>query len=159
MMEVLTLWLRQVVAAAFFSAAMAALIPAGVSKRIAMLCCSLLLLTVLFRPLLGEIDLSRLDRSWQAQEQEILDASQQLQQSNRERWETLIAEELVSYIETRAAQEGIHCTVRVTLDEGEDGVPRPCRIELTASQRSETLHRCIREDLGMTEEQIQWRIG
>ena len=39
------------------------------------------------------------------------------------------------------------------------GVPLPVAVELTASQRSEEVHRSVREDLGIAEENIRWRIG
>ena len=39
------------------------------------------------------------------------------------------------------------------------GVPLPVAVELTASQRSEEVHRSVREDLGISEENIRWRIG
>ena len=157
MMSAVTVWLRQVIAAAFFSAAVAALLPKGAVKRIAMLTCSVLLLMTLFRPFAGQ------ERAWLRSmddiRDEILSAAEDLTQENREAWAGLIEQELVSYIETRAAEAGAPCTVSITLAVNDEGVPLPVAAELTAPRRSEEVHRCVREELGIAEENIRWRIG
>ena len=159
MMELVTLWLRQVIAAAFFSAAVAALIPAGAIKRIAMLGCSLLLLMTLFRPLAGRNGLQRIDGMLRDIETEIQSAAADYEEENREAWAALIEQELVSYIETRAKAAGLSCEVSVTLEETTEGIPLPASVELMGAERNEKLHRALQEELGLTEEQIRWRSG
>lgn len=157
MMSAVTVWLRQVIAAAFFTAAVMALIPSGAVKRIAMLVCSALMLMTIFRPLT--------EREWEFGgafseiENEIRCAAADFKEQNLESWAGIIEEELASYIETRAAEAGISCAVDITLEINEDGVPLPVAAELTAAQRSETVHRCVREELGIAEENIRWRIS
>ena len=157
MINAVTLWLRQVIAAAFFSAAAMALIPKGAVKQIAMLVCSMLLLMTLFRPFM--------EREWELGwsfdeiENEILCAATDFEERNCESWARLIETELASYIESRAAETGISCEVDIVFEINEDGVPLPVAAELTASQRSEAIHRCVREELGIAEENIRWRIG
>lgn len=159
MMSAVTDWLRQVVAAAFFSAAMAALIPSGAVKRITMLACSVLLLLALFRPFMGETGQRQIGDAMARMEYEILSAAEDLDEENRERWAGLIEKELVSYIETRAKEAGFPCSAEITLRCNEEGVPLPVAAVLTAKRRSEEVHRCVREELGIAEENIQWRIG
>ena len=154
-MSAVTLWLRQVIAAAFFSAAVAALIPKGVVKRIAMLACSMLLLLTLFRPFVGQ----ERDPGLEEIREKILCAAEDLEEENREVWAGLIEEELVSYIETKAREAGVSCGVNIRFETNEDGVPLPVAAELTAPQRSEEIHRCVREELGIAEENIRWRFG
>ena len=157
MMDAVTLWLRQVIAAAFFSAAVAALLPKGSVKRIAALFCAVLLLLTLFRPMIGQETAWK--RSMENIKEEIASAAVDLEEENREAWERLIEEELVSYIETRAAEVGITCAADISFEINDYGVPLPVAVELTASQRSEEVHRSVREDLGIAEENIRWRIG
>lgn len=157
MMNAVTLWLRQVIAAAFFSAAVAALMPKGSVKRIAMLACSVLLLLALFRPFSGKK--MEWGRTMDEFREEILQATENFEEGNREAWAELIEQELVSYIETRAEEAGISCAVNITFATNEDGVPLPIAVDLTAPQRSEEVHRYVRESLGIAEENIRWRLG
>ena len=157
MMNAVTLWLRQVIAAAFFSAAVAALLPKGSVKRIAMLGCSVLLLMVLFRPFTGQEN--EWGQSLSGLREEILRTTENFEEENLEAWTGLIEQELVSYIETRAAEAGVSCEVNITFETNGDGVPLPIAVELTAPQRSEEVHRCVRESLGVAEENIRWRLG
>ena len=156
MMAAVALWLRQVMATAFFTAALMALVPSGAVKRVMLLCCTLLFLLALFRPFLGSGE-KRLEESFAAMEAVILAETEVLQGENQEVWAALIEEELVSYIEATAAEEGISCTARVSLSPDENGVPLPVSVDLISECRDDGFRKHLAAELGVAAEQIQWR--
>ena len=155
MMGAVALWLRQVMATAFFAAALMALVPSGAVKRLATLCCTLLFLLALFRPFLGNGE-KRLEDSFAAMEAMILAETESLQWENQELGAVLIEEELVSYIEATAAEEGISCTARVTLSPDENGVPLPVSVDLTSKSCDDGFRKRLAVELGVAMEQIRW---
>lgn len=156
MTEYIAAWAARVICTAFLAALAAALTPRGAVKRIVLFGCSLLLLLALFRPLLG--DLSRqAEEEFARWEAEIRSRTEDMTEENQKSWEALIAEELGSYIEAQAEALRFPCEAAVTVETGEDGVPRPRGVTITAAGRSEALARFLREELGFAEEDIRWR--
>lgn len=156
MTEYIGAWVARVICTAFLMAVAAALTPRGPVKRIVLFCCSLLLLLAVFRPLLGEVPL-RASEEFSYWQEDILSRTEELTEENQKTWEALIAEELASYIEAKAEELAFPCEIAVTVETGEDGVPRPRRVEITAAGRNEALSRFLREELGLAQEDIQWR--
>ncbi|MGM9618712.1 MAG: hypothetical protein ACI3W8_02580 [Oscillospiraceae bacterium] len=156
MTEYIGAWVVRVICTAFLMAVAAALTPRGAVKRIALFCCSLLLLLAVFRPLLGEAPL-RAAEEFSYWQDDILSRTEALEEENQKTWEALIEEELASYIEAKAEGLAFPCEVAVTVETGEDGVPRPRRVEITAAGKNEALGRFLREELGLAQEDILWR--
>ena len=157
MMDVLREWLLRIVGSAFLMTAVSVLTPKGAVKRIELLCCSVILMLAVLHPFTGG-ELPEIPELSHVGEK-IRHRTDEFRKTGQESWESLIEEELVSYIETRAAEEGISCAVDISFEINDDGVPLPVAVELTAPQRSEEVHRSVREDLGIAEENIRWRIG
>lgn len=155
MMDFLQEWIIRIVGAAFLMAAASVLTPRGAVKRIELLCCAVILLLAVLQPLLGN-DLPELPEA-QRIEESIRQQREEFQKSGRAEWEALIEEELVSYIESKAKELGVDCSVSVRLAEGENGIPFPDAVELTAEERHEGLQRYIEQELGVAAERIRWR--
>ena len=156
MMEILREWLVRIVGAAFLMTAASILTPKGAVKRIELLCCAVILLLSVLQPFYGRKlpqlpELSRL-------EERIRQQADEFREDGREEWESLIAEELVSYIETKAAELQFDCAVSVRMDTDENGIPFLEEVEITAEEENGALQRHLQQELGIAEERIRWRI-
>ena len=117
---------------------------------------STLLLLAVLQPLFGG-ELPPLPEAGRIEER-IRQKTEELEEHRRQEWETLIEEELVSYIETKAAELGCSCDVVLRFGADGDGLPLPEEVEITAEERNEELHRFVRQELGIADERIRWRI-
>lgn len=156
MMDFVREWLLRMVGAVMLTAAVSALTPKGAVRRVALLCCAVILLLAVLCPLAGGAlpalpPVSSLGEAAERQKEEY-------EQRNRLAWETLIEEELISYIEAKAAE--LHCSCAVTLRLGtdEEGLPFPEEVTLTAAEENHALTQLLMEELGLARERIRWRI-
>ncbi len=156
MMDVLREWLVRIVGAAFLMAAASVLTPKGAVKRIELLCCAVILMLAVLQPFSGG-ELPELPELARIGEQ-IHERENDYREEGLEEWETLIAEELVSYIETKAAELHVDCVVAVRIGTDENGIPFPEEIELTAAEENAALQRTLQQELGIAAERIRWRI-
>ena len=156
MMELLREWLVRIVGAAFLMTAASVLTPKGAIKRIELLCCSVILLLSVLQPFSGE-ELPKLPELSCVKEQ-IRQQEDEFRENGQETWESLIAEELVSYIETKAAELQFDCVVSVRMSADESGIPFPEAVEITAAEENGTLQRYLQQEIGIAEERIRWRI-
>lgn len=156
MMTLAQEWLMRVIGAALLMAAVSVLTPRGAVRRIALLCCAVIFLLSVLRPLLGG-ELPKLRSSFSLRE-ELLRQTEEFQRSNFEAWETLIERELLSYIETKAAELHCDCSVSLRLSRDADGIPVPEEVTLTAAEENDALAACISQELGIDRERIRWRI-
>lgn len=156
MMELVREWLLRMVGAALLTAAVSALTPKGAVRRVALLCCAVILLLAVLCPLTGESlpalpQFSSLGKAVERQKEEY-------QQSNLRAWESLIEEELISYIEAKAAELHCPCAVALRLGTDEEGLPFPEEVTLTAEEENDALTQLLMEELGLARERIRWRI-
>ena len=156
MMDVLREWMVRIVGAAFLMTAVSVLTPKGAVKRIELLCCSVILMLAVLHPFTGgelpEIpELSRVG-------EKIRLRTDEFRKTGQESWESLIEEELVSYIETKAAELCFDCEVSVKVSTDEEGLLFAEEVELTAAQENAALQQYLRQELGIAEERIRWRI-
>lgn len=156
MMDFVREWLLRMVGAALLTAAVSALTPKGAVRRVALLCCAVILLLAVLCPLTGEAlpalpPASLLGEAVERQREEY-------QQSNLRAWESLIEEELISYIEAKAAELHCSCSVTLRLGTDEEGLPFPEEVTLKAEEENHTLTQLLMEELGLARERIRWRI-
>lgn len=156
MMTLVREWLMHVIGASLLMAAVSVLTPRGAVRRIALLCCAVIFLMSVLRPLLGG-ELPAL-QSVSSLKEDVARQTEEFQQSNLEAWETLIERELLSYIETKAAELHCDCSVSLRLSRDTDGVPVPEEVTLTAAEENEALTVWLIQELGIDRERIQWRI-
>lgn len=150
MIAALRSWLTAILATAVLLSVAEKLIPEGSVRKIASMTGGLLLLTVLVRPITSlrpdSFSLDMGDYSQAVQERQA-----ELQAENENALSELIAERTAAYISDKAASLGINCRAEVTTAAGEDGVPRPDRVELSCG-KSAALSAYIAEELGIPEE-------
>ncbi len=156
MTDILREWLVRIVGAAFLMTAASVLTPKGAVKRIELLCCAVILMLAVLQPFSGG-ELPELPELSQIGER-LREQEDDLRKTGREQWGSLIAEELVSYIETKAAELQFSCTVEVRMATDGSGVPYPEEVELTAAEENPVLQQYLQQELGLAAERIRWRI-
>lgn len=155
MMEALREWLLQLLGATLLMAAVSALTPQNAARRIALLCCSVILLLSVLRPLLGG-ELPALGRIVSLEE-ELARQRESYQQENREQWESLIEAQLRTYIESKAAELQCPCGAEVRVEADGDGGYLLREVILTAAEENEALQSALARELDIPPERIRWR--
>ena len=143
-------WLTSIVVVTLLLSVAQTLVPEGSIRRVASFVGGLILLAALLRPVLGT-DLERLRLDLDGYEQALQEARQELASSGETELTKRIEERTAAYISDKAASLGINCRAEVTTAAGEDGVPRPDRVELSCG-KSAALSAYIAEELGIPEE-------
>lgn len=148
-------WLVSLVAVSLLLSVVQTLVPEGRLRRTAAFTGGLVLMLTLLRPLLGA-DLDRLDLHLEDYEAEIAMRQAELQESGRDQLEAIIETRTAAYISDKAEALGISVAVRVETAPGKDGLPVPCRVEVTG-ERSEALASYLEEELGIPRERQVWQ--
>ena len=143
-------WLTSIVVVTLLLSVAQMLVPEGSIRRVASFAGGLILLVALLRPVLGA-DLERLRLDLDGYERELQNAREELSSAGDTEMAERIAERTAAYISDKAASLGINCRAEVTTAAGEDGVPRPDRVELSCG-KSAALSAYIAEELGIPEE-------
>ena len=143
-------WLTSIVVVTLLLSVAQMLVPEGSIRRVASFAGGLILLVALLRPVLGA-DLERLRLDLDGYERELQNAREELSSAGDTEVAERIAERTAAYISDKAASLGINCRAEVTTAAGEDGVPRPDRVELSCG-KSAALSAYIAEELGIPEE-------
>lgn len=155
MLAFLREWLQQILGAALLLAAVSVLTPPCAARRIALLCGSAIFLLALLRPLTGG-ELPQL-AALPELTQSIAQQKERYEGDNLQQWASLIEEETRTYIEGKAAELDFPCTVAVRAEaQGDRIVLR--EVTVTAAEENPTLAACLTGELGLTAEQIRWRI-
>ena len=160
MMEVIRTWLLSVTCAALLLALADALMPKGTVKKVGKLTGGLILFLAVVSPVaqLDEWDLAGWIGSYRAQA--AMEAAQ-LEETDADLLESIIAEETAAYIEEKAAELGAECRALVSCQTGESGLSVPTAVTvlgtLTEEQR-QTLSRLIASDLAIPAERQRFDV-
>jgi len=154
MMEQLQQGLLQTVTAAFLVALFQQMMPEGSVKQIGNFLGGLILLLTLLLPLsnLREAEWERDLADW---EREIGVETEYYHREQNNQWRQLIEKNTGAYIEDKAAQLGLSCSVTVEAEENEDGIPCPVRVTLSI-EKDPQLSGLISQQLGIREECQIW---
>lgn len=154
MMDMLREWLVRLIGAAFLMTMASVLTPKGAVKRIELLCCAVILLLAALEPVWGGMpDIPELA----SLQEEIRRQTEEFRENGYREREVLIEEELVSYIETKAAELQFDCAVTVRVKTDGRGIPYPEEVEIRSAEKNGALSQYLRE-LGIAEKRIRWRI-
>lgn len=152
-MEFFRQWLLGVIGAALILTVFYAIVPAGKLRSAGKLAGSLVLLLALLRPL------AQWRPGWDfAYEQyagQIQEQIETLQEENRKKMESIIADQVAAYISDKGAQLGVDCSPVVSTRLS-DGVPFPYEVTLDVPYRWE-LADYISRELGIPEEHQVWQ--
>lgn len=155
-MSFLTSWLLSVISVAFLVSIAETLMPDKRVREVGHMVGGLLLLLALLQPLL-EVRLP--DGGAWSFDKYFARISQREEAYQRNRDETLnalIKEQSETYIEDKAKELGLSVRAEVTLQSGEEGVPRVASVTLDIPYNAE-LSRVIAQDLDTAEDRQIWR--
>lgn len=154
-MDMFKFWLLSVTGMALMIAAADGICPEGAAKRAVRLIGGLVLLIVVLKPLMGEVE--NVGKTDLLAEYKSM-ATETAAQAGEERdklIEELIAENTAAYIVDKAAKSGVECQAQVCCERGADGLPIPAEVRISgriSQQQQEELSRIIEEDLGIGKE-------
>lgn len=152
MMELVRTWLLGITAAALIAALADSLSPEGTVRKIGKLASGLLLMVAILNPLI-EFDHAVLASAMMDYQLESETYSKALQIENHRLMKAIIEEQAGAYIQDKAAELGIVCTVEITCrkDDSENLYPAYAVIygSLTREQK-ESLGRIIEGDLAIS---------
>lgn len=134
-MEGIHQWIVSITAASMLTALCQAMMPAGAVKRVSNMTCGLLLFIVILRPVI-RADYGQLLSSFADYYNGLGTYDSTLEETNFALTESIIARDTAAYIEDKAAETGITCTVTVQCGE-KDGLTVPTRITVWGSLTSE----------------------
>ena len=144
MIENVKNWLSAIVAAAMLISAAQSLVPKGTFQRIARLTGSLALAVVMLRPAL-DIPVGRLLPEYEGLRREMLRLEEAYEAENEAAIASVIEERLASYIEDKADELGLTCTVQVKTQ----GSPPQLSAVILKGASSPELESYIRRELGV----------
>lgn len=156
-MEGIHQWILAVTAASVLTALCQALMPAGAVKRISALTCGLLLFLVIVRPIV-RTDYSQLLTAIQVNNL-VSDMGEGLQKTNSALTADIIAKETAAYIEDKAEEAGVRCTVAVECGEIQ-GLPVPERLIVSGTQsqaEQEAVAAIAEQELSLTGEAVEFQ--
>ena len=145
-------WLTSVVMVTMVLSVVQALIPEGQIRKTGSFLGGLILIVVLLRPILG-MDAGGVI-SPESYEDRVKNCQEELEQSARSEWETIIERKVAAYISDKADALGLEISAEVLVDTGDDGLP-VLSAEL-AGEPSEGLKTYLEEELGIPRERQVW---
>lgn len=151
MMDAIRSWLLSVTCAALLLALADALMPKGLPRKVGKLTGGLVLFLAVASPAaqVSELDLAGWIGTYRA---EAAIAAGQLEETDQELLESIIAEETAAYIERKASELGASCHALVICQRSDSGLPVPAGVtvlgELTEEQQA-ALSRLIAADLAI----------
>ncbi len=157
MIEGLSQWILAVTAISLLTALCQALMPPGPVKRVSNLTCGLLIFFVLVQPVV-RADYTQLLDDFQSYYAGLGDYDTALVETDNTLTEELIARNTAAYIESKAGDAGITCTVTVSCGE-QGGVPVPEAVTVSGSlsQEEQTwLVALVVENLGLEATAVQF---
>lgn len=155
MIALLRTWLFGLTAVSLLLALAEALVVQESIRRVLRLAGGVLMIVVLLQPVAG-IDLDRLDVTLEDYQRQVEDLTQTYAQQQETQFSASIEAQLASYIWDKAQELGIDCQVSVTTAAGEDGIPLPESVTVTAAFHEE-LSRILEADLGIPREKQHWQ--
>ncbi|MCD8189456.1 MAG: hypothetical protein LUD78_04430 [Clostridiales bacterium] len=160
MLESLRQWILAVTAVSLLTALCQALMPPGPVKRVSNLTCGLLIFFALVQPAV-RADYTQLLADFQDYYAGLGDYDTTLVDTNSALTEELIAQDTAAYIQSKAGDAGITCTVVVSCGE-RDGVPVPEIVTVSGDLSSEEqawLISLMEEELGLEVQSVQFEEG
>lgn len=157
MLEALRQYLLSVTAAALLTAILQALLPRGPVRRVTALACSLLMLLTVVRPL-SQWNADELIEKFESYCQELSVYPEEMEKTSAALTESIIVSQSASYIEDKAEENGMICTVQVSCrDENGIAVPNAVTVtgDLTGEER-QMLLTVIQDGFGLGEEAVQF---
>ena len=153
-MEHVRAWLLGIVLTSLAGGLARQLAPRGKEQSMVRLVSGLLLALAILRPLAGNdwdgLEVAAGSFSLQSEAQaEIYRKNQQ------ETLSAIIAEKTEAYILDKANQLGLDCTVRVTVEAGESGIPLPVSATVRGAY-SPALAECMEEEVGIPAQKQIW---
>lgn len=157
-MSALREWLLGMCAAAMAVTLADCLIPEGAVKKIGRMIGGLVLMITALQPL-AELDYVSISQAWANYRMESAGYSEVLESENIQLIKIIMEEQAGAYIQDKAAELGIDCTVQVTCQVSEDGTPYPAQAviqgDLTQGQQ-EQLQQLIEGDLAIPADEQQY---
>lgn len=157
-MSALRQWLLGMCAAAMAVTLADCLLPEGAVKKIGKLIGGLVLMIAALQPLVG-LDYSMISAAWASYRLENSGYSAALETENTQLIKIIIEEQTSAYIQDKAAELGIDCTVQVTCQIQEDGTPYPAQAVIQGSltqKQMETIELLIEGDLAIPKDSQQY---
>ena len=154
MMDGVRSWLLGIVLTSLAGGLARQLAPQGKEQAMVRLVSGLLLALAILRPLAGSgwdgLEIAAGSFSLQSGEQaEIYRKNQQ------EALSAIIAEKTEAYILDKANRLGLECTVRVSVEAGESGIPLPASATIRGAYSPE-LAECMEEEVGIPAQKQFW---
>ena len=153
MMEAVREWITTVVMTTMLISVAQTMVPEGRIRKIFSFSGGLVLMLVLLQPVL-EMDPDAMTWRPESYEKQIRACREELEQSARTEWETIIEQETTAYILEKADSLGMEISVEVQAETGEEGLP-VLTAELTG-EPSEILEKYLAEELGIPRERQVW---
>lgn len=156
-MEGIHQWIISITAASILTALCQAMMPAGAVKRVSNMTCGLLLFVVILRPIF-QADYNQLLDRFEDYYAGLGSYDNTLEETNFTLTENIIAQDTAAYIEDKAAEAGITCTVTVQCEE-KDGLTVPTEITVLGSLTPEEEQRVSSmavEALALEESAVQF---
>lgn len=153
-------WILGLAGTALLTCGAMALTPEGRAKRVVRLVCGFAMVLALLAPL-GRFDPGRLAGELAALRSRAREQTGALEEADRDISKTLIREECEAYIMDKATALGLAPReVTVSLRWSGEGYWFPTGAVIDCpGGRSEALTRVLSADLGLTEDQVEWRDG
>ena len=147
-------WLIGITAAALIVALTEHLIPAGTIKKIAKFAGGLLIMIAIIQPIFG-MDEQLLAGILTEYRMEAKGGGNALELENKRLVKMIIEDETGAYIQDKAAEVGITCTVNVSCAEDDEGMPYPHSVVVSGELSEEdcqTISRIIEGELAVPKE-------
>ncbi|MBO5340950.1 MAG: hypothetical protein J6A62_08135 [Oscillospiraceae bacterium] len=155
-------WLIAVTCAALIAAVVDSLMPGGPIRQVGKLACTLMVMWAVLQPLLSLQPGDPLEYLGGIRDQAAVQ-QEQLSQVSGGLLKKLIEQQTAAYIVDKATGCGFSCQVEVTCEPGEAGTWVPCRVDVRAEDASdkqrEALTQLIREEIGVSSQQLFWAGG
>ncbi len=141
-------WVRSIATVTMMMAAVTVLTPKNTAGRAAMLCGSILLTAVLVSPI-KTFDIEAVSEYDRKFELEIEKRAEAISREGEKVKETIIEENLRTYILQRAKQFGISCDIAVAC---RDGMPHLVTVRLKRKEDRERISEILTEECGIAKE-------
>lgn len=152
-MDAVREWLTAVIMVTMLLSVAQTLVPEGRIRKIFSFSGGLVLMLVLLQPVL-EMDPDAMTWRPESYEKQIRACREELEQSARTEWETIIEQETTAYILDKADALGLEISAEVQAETREEGLP-VLTAELTG-EPSEILEKYLTEELGIPRERQVW---
>lgn len=147
-------WLTAIIAVSAAVSVTERLSPQGALRQILSATGGLVLLLTILQPLVT-LDLSELSLDLDSYQETIAARTDELRSEQTAALSAGIADETAAYIRDKAAELGLSCTVQVTVEPDENGIPCPAAVSLDCTY-NEALSSYIENMLDIAKENQSW---